>query len=442
MHSSWHRELWIIATIVAVGLILGVLTGHPLGIVAAGLGIYLAVLLRNLHHLHQWLLNKKQDEVPDAGGVWGDVFNEIRKLEREANRRKEKLTGMLERFQSASAAIPDAMVVLSQHDEIQWTNGAAERLLGLRWPRDHRQRISNLVRNPDFAEYVRNGEFGEELQMPSPVVSEHKVAIQIIPFGSRERLMIARDISRITRLEEMRSHFVANVSHELRTPVTVLMGFIEIMQGMRALGPEDLQKHLGTMHEQAARMQRLVDDLLTLSKLETSPPHVQDEVVDVEVLLRGLKEQAEILSGAQRHRITLDVDPHLDLRGSREELASAFSNLINNAVRYTPAGGEIKLIWHAHEQGARFTVSDSGDGIASQHLPHLTERFYRVDSGRSRATGGTGLGLSIVKHILLRHESKLIIESRLGKGSDFSCEFPASRVVTNKGDNLGARAAR
>lgn len=429
MHSSWEREIWIFGGIVAASLLFGALTGHTAGILAIGLALYLASVLRHLHRLHRWLLNKKQDEVPDAEGVWGDVFNEIRKLERDTDRRKERLTDMLTRFQSAAAAVPDAMVVLSQHDEIQWANPAGERLLGLRWPRDHAQRIANLVRNPEFADYVRAGDFSEALQIPSPVVGERTVSVQIIPFGSSERLLIARDVSRLVRLEDMRSQFIANVSHELRTPVTVLMGFIEILQGMRAPAHEELQKHLHTMYDQTARMQRLVDDLLTLSKLETSPPHSQESVVDIAALIAALKEQGEVVSGAHRHIVEAEVEPALNLRGNLEELRSAFSNLVNNAVRYTPPGGRIRLVWRSDGEGAVFSVTDTGEGIAPQHIPFLTERFYRVDSGRSRATGGTGLGLSIVKHILLRHEARLQIESKLGTGSVFSCVFPGARVV-------------
>lgn len=429
LHRSWYREIWIIVGIVLVSLLFGPITGHPYGNMAVGLGLYLLRVLQHLHRLHRWVLNKKRDDVPDAEGVWGDVFDEIRKLEREANRRKEKLTDTLARFQDAAAIIPDAMVVLSNRDEIQWANTAAQRLLGLFWPRDHMQRITNLVRHPDFADYLANGDFSEVLQFRSPLHPELVVALQILPFGAAEKLMVARDVSRIARLEQMRSQFVANVSHELRTPVTVLLGFIEILQGLRPNQLEDLPKHLGTMHEQALRMQRLVDDLLTLSKLETAPPPPDDESVDVAALMSGLKEQAEILSGEAHHVIELQIESNVRLRGSSEELRSAFSNLVNNAVRYTPAGGTITLRWDSDAGGAHFSVRDRGEGIAPQHIPYLTERFYRVDSGRSRATGGTGLGLSIVKHVLLRHDASLRIESRLGQGSQFICDFPLSRLL-------------
>jgi two-component system phosphate regulon sensor histidine kinase PhoR len=239
----------------------------------------------------------------------------------------------------------------------------------------------------------------------------------------------------------MRRHFVANVSHELRTPITVLAGFIETLRGAPSIKTEDLRKYLATMQEQSTRMQRLVDDLLTLSKLETAPPHRREEMVDVPALLAGLKEQGEILSGDAKHRITLEADGDLRILGSREELHSAFSNLINNAVRYTPPGGFIHLRWWANGDGARFSVTDSGEGIAPEHIPYLTERFYRVDTARSRASGGTGLGLSIVKHVLARHDAQLTIESEVGRGSTFTCVFPAARIVRTAGAAAPAATA-
>jgi two-component system, OmpR family, phosphate regulon sensor histidine kinase PhoR len=427
MHISWWREIWVFAGVLTASLVFGAITGHPAWVLAVGFGLYLFFMLRHLHHLHQWLLNKKRGPVPDAGGIWGDVFNELRKRERDAERRKDRLTDMLQRLQEASAANPDAMIILSQHNEIEWANRAAERLLGLHWPRDHHLRIINLVRNPDLVAYLQKGDFSETLEIPSPVTPNYTVSVQIIPFGSNQKLVICRDITHLIRLEEMRSHFIANVSHELRTPVTVLIGFLETLKDMENPQTEDLKRYLATMHEQALRMQHLVDDLLTLSKLETSPPHQHEDAIDVAAMLASLKELGEILSGGQ-HRFTLEADATLRLIGHAEELRSAFSNLINNAVRYTPRGGAVHLRWFSDSEGGKFSVSDTGEGIGPQHIPRLTERFYRVDSGRSRASGGTGLGLSIVKHVLLRHDAKLLIESELGKGSTFICVFPAMRV--------------
>lgn len=428
MPPGLWREVWILALIALGSLLLGAISGRYFIVAAIGFGLYIAAHLRQLARMYRWLLHIRDAEMPEAEGLWGEVLNEVRKLQKQALRRADRLTDMLGRFQNAAAAMPDAVVIVSENDDIEWANPSAENLLGIRFPRDTGLRLFNLLRDPDFTDYFARGEFSEPLEQPSPTNPEISLSLQVIPFGSRRRLIIARDITRLMRLEQMRRTFVANVSHELRTPLTVLVGFVETLRDAKTLAPVELNRHLATMHEQAARMQRLVDDLLMLSRLETAPPPRAEETVDVATLLTGLKEQAEMLSGKQ-HTITLEADADLRLRGSREEILSAFSNLTNNAVRYTPAGGTIHLRWRADNHAARFSVTDTGDGIPAEHIPHLTERFYRVDTARSRASGGTGLGLSIVKHVLLRHQARLAIESTLGHGSTFTCIFPASRSV-------------
>ena len=429
MYPGLWREVWILSGIAAASLFFGALTGRPFLIAACGFGFYIAWTLRHLRSLHRWLLDRRAGDMPEADGLWGEVFDEIHKLIKQASRRQDQLSGMLARFQKAASAMPDAVVVLSQAGDIEWANPSAASLLGIRYPRDAGVRLLNLLRIPGFAQYLEQGEYAEPLEMTTPDDREIHVSLQITPFGSSQKLVIGRDVTRLMRLEQMRRHFVANVSHELRTPLTVLGGYVETLRQMDQIKMEDLKKHLATMHEQSQRMQRLVDDLLMLSKLETAPPRTHDETVDIAALLAGLKEQAALLSGENRHVIELDADASLKLLGSREELHSAFSNLINNAVRYTPAGGSIRLSWRATDEGAAFSVTDTGEGIAPEHIPHLTERFYRVDSARSRASGGTGLGLSIVKHVLLRHDAKLEIESEVGKGSAFRCLFPERRIT-------------
>ena len=441
MRRSLWREVWVLLGLVAAGLAVGAFTDYLFLFTALGLLAYIALQLRNLYRLHQWLLSKKRGEVPDAAGPWGDVFNEVRKLVRRTARRTDELTDALQRFQSAAEAIPDGVVLLSRYEEIEWANPPAAQLLGVDFPRDRGMRLSNLVRDPVFTEYFARGDFAEPLDMHSPASPELWVSLQIVPFGARLKLILVRDITRLQRLEQVRRVFVANVSHELRTPVTVLGGYIETLRGMDRVPPEELQKHLATMHEQSQRMQRLVDDLLTLSRLETAARRPREEVVDVPALLEGLREQAEMLSGEARHRITLEAQPELKLRGTREELHSAFMNLINNAVRYTPPQGAIGLRWWAEGEEPRFAVSDTGEGIAPEHLPHLTERFYRVDTARSRASGGTGLGLSIVKHVLLRHQAHLEIDSEPGRGSTFTCVFPAKRLVREPTDTAAPAPA-
>ena len=428
MHPGLWREIWILVVVAVLSLFFGMLTGRPYLIAALGFGLYIGWTLRHLWKLHRWLLDRRAGDMPEAGGLWGDVFDEIYKLIKQASRRQDQLSGMLARFQNAASAMPDAVVVLSQGGDIEWANRSASTLLGIHYPQDAGVRLLNLLRVPGFAQYLERGEYAEPLEITSPNNREIHVSIQITPYGSSQKLVLGRDVTRLMRLEQMRRHFVANVSHELRTPLTVLGGYIETLRQMDKISMENLRKHLSTMHDQSQRMQRLVEDLLMLSKLETAPPRTQVEPVDIASLLKNLVEQATLLSGENRHDITLEADPSLKLLGNHEELHSAFSNLINNAVRYTPAGGKIRLTWHAAGDGAEFAVSDTGEGIAPEHIPHLTERFYRVDTARSRASGGTGLGLSIVKHVLLRHEGKLEIESEVGQGSTFRCLFPARRV--------------
>lgn len=433
MPQSLWREVWILVGITLGSLLLGAATGRYFTIAAIGFGLYIFSNLRQLYRLYQWLSQRDRREIPEAEGLWGDVFNSIRKLMRQTEQTQDQISGQLDRLQNAASAMPDAVIILTAQDEIEWANSTARRLLGIDSPRDVGMRFSNLLRDPDFAVYLQKDDFTDPLEIDSPINDEIKLSLRIIPYGADQRLVMCRDVTRLAKLEQMRRTFVANVSHELRTPLTVLGGYVETLGQIENLKSEELKKHLATMQEQSTRMQRLVDDLLTLSKLETAPPRKHEEVVDVPALLASIKEQAGVLSGENRHRITLAAESDLRLRGSREELHSAFGNLVNNAVRYTPAGGRISISWRRESQGAVFEASDSGEGIAPEHIPHLTERFYRVDTGRSRASGGTGLGLSIVKHVLLRHEARLEIESEAGKGSTFRCVFPAARVISGTG---------
>lgn len=428
MSAPWAREARVVLAVLAGSLFLGVFVGHAAWTVAAGLLGYALTLLYQLDRLRRWVVGRPKGPPPEMPGLWGEIAHHISRHERDMERRQDRMADILERFRRVSAAVPDAMVVLSPEDLIEWANPAAERLLGLRSPRDQGARIMNLVRSPDFQDYLRLADYSQNLQLSSPARADCQLSVQIVPFGDSLRLLIARDVTHLARLDEMRQHFVANVSHELRTPVTVLSGFVETLRDSSACS-EEWRGHFDLMYEQAQRMQRLIEDLLTLSRLETSPPHVQEEPVNVPALLVALKTLGDTLA-AGGPAIRLEVEGDLGLLGNGEELRSAFSNLLNNAIRHTPAQGEVRMSWRRDREGVRLSVSDTGEGIASHHIPHLTERFYRVDTARSRAGGGTGLGLSIVKHILRRHDARLAIESRLGAGSTFSCIFPGSRAVS------------
>jgi len=415
-------------------LLAGSLVGHTLLFAGITAMVYTGWHLWNLYRLDRWLLQDKKSEPPDAPGIWGDVFYRFYRLQQRNRKRKRKLTAMLKRFQESTTAMPDATVVLDADYRIEWFNRAAQHLLGLQHPDDIGQYIHNLLRHPQFVEYIKrqpqaHPEDSSEapLSLTSPRDGQILLRLHLIPYANRQTLLIARDITHLQRLEQIRRDFVGNVSHELRTPLTVLTGFLETMADSDDTCSRQWQRPLALMAQQTARMQNIVNDLLLLSKLEADNSHSDGEPVEVARLLRHIHEEAKLLSGEQQHRFHLLLDDNLLLQGEEAELRSAFSNLVFNAVRYTPAHGEICLRWYADDAGAHFSVSDTGEGIAEHHIPRLTERFYRVDVGRSRSQGGTGLGLAIVKHVLNRHQGNLRIESKLSEGSTFTCDFPLTR---------------
>jgi two-component system phosphate regulon sensor histidine kinase PhoR len=431
LSAPWHTEFRRLAVLLLAMLLAGLLAGHPLLFVGIAAMIYAGWHLWNLYRLEHWLGQDKKAEPPDAPGIWGEVFDRFYRLQQRNRKRKRKLAVMLRRFRESTTAMPDATVVLDGNDRIEWFNRAAGHLLGLDPSQDIGQYIGNLLRHPRFTEYLAHRSENQgphSLEISAPHNSHLLLRLHLIPYAKRSTLLIARDITHLQRLEQIRRDFVANVSHELRTPLTVLTGFLETLSDADDECTRQWQRPLSLMAQQTARMQNIVDDLLLLSKLESgSAPNNQGKPVEVARLLRQIHEEARLLSGEQQHRFVLELDDDLCLPGQEEELRSAFSNLVFNAVRYTPAQGEITLRWHSDNAGLHFSVSDTGEGIAVQHIPRLTERFYRVDVGRSRSQGGTGLGLAIVKHVLNRHQGSLRIESKLGQGSTFICDFPPAR---------------
>jgi two-component system phosphate regulon sensor histidine kinase PhoR len=337
------------------------------------------------------------------------------------------------RFRRAAEALPEGVVILDHQNRIEWCNDTAAAHLGLDPRADVGQRITNLVRVPEFAEYVKAGDGHAPVRID--LGGDVVYTVQTIEYGESQKLLLSRDVTQAERVETMRRDFVANVSHELRTPLTVLVGFLETVRELK-LDPQRTRDYLVMMQEQAARMHRIIEDLLALSQLESAPPPAADRV-RVLPLLERLRRDAEAVS-AGKHRVVLDAHPSVDLVGSESELSSAFGNLATNAVRYTPAGGEVRLEWREdRDGGASFSVVDTGVGIAPEHLPRLTERFYRVDRSRSRETGGTGLGLAIVKHAVSRHEARLEIDSAPGKGSRFTVRFTAKRLAPATSTQVG-----
>ena len=388
---------------------------------------YLIYHLRQLSKFSNWLSDPTRPAL-QSDGVWGDALYRLEKVLRSRQGEQQKVAADLEQMLEATRNLPDGVVILDSDNRIIWLNAAAERLLGLSPGRDEGQFVLYLLRNSRFSEWLQNEDFSLSISIESPGAREKTLALQLIPLPRNQKMLVARDITEIARVEAMRRDFVANVSHELRTPITVIVGFLEAFEDMPTPDPEQFRKHIPLMREQSDRIRRLVDDLLTLARLE-SEPETKDETVDVASLAQRLANEAETMSQG-KHQVELVLQTRARLIGNSQELYSAFANLVSNAVRYTPAGGRITIRWSASASGEQvFSVQDSGEGFEAQHIPRLTERFYRVDQGRSRSSGGTGLGLAIVKHVLQRHQARLRIESTVGKGSSFSASFPVERVI-------------
>jgi two-component system phosphate regulon sensor histidine kinase PhoR len=424
------RSAVALAGICFAGLIAWPLAGPgwALATVCLCLVLLLGRHVANLAALAEWLRDPLAKPVPQGSGIWEDVLVRLYRFVRARVRQEQQLTGDLARFRNAGLALPDGVVLLDAHGHIEWCNPIASQYFGLDEQRDLGQPLVNLVRHPDLAAYLVHGEYAEPLTLRLTRGEGLVLSLAIIAYGEEQKLLLASDITLAEKVETMRRDFVANVSHELKSPLTVVAGFLETLtDGEVKLDERRRQGYLEMMREHTRRMQRLVEDLLTLSALESGRGLDEEAQVDVSVLLAGVRDDALALS-AGRHRIELNAQDRILLLANAQELRSAFGNLVSNAVHYTPAGGEIRLRWGRRGTQAVFSVDDSGPGIEARHIPRLTERFYRVDHSRSRETGGTGLGLAIVKHVLTRHQATLEIESEPGKGSCFSAVFPARRV--------------
>jgi two-component system phosphate regulon sensor histidine kinase PhoR len=418
-------RLAVIAVIsLAVGAWLGIEAG--LWVALAAVGLFFALHLHYLSTLGAWLEQPSLDTIPEGWGSWTEVFNRLHKARRASEVNARRLEESEARFRRTISALPEGIVLVDAVLQIEWCNPVAEQHLSIRLAADHGLRITNLVRDPAFINYMTSASFDEPLLFRPLANPAMALSIRVIDFEPSRSIIMTRDVTEAERLDAMRRDFVANVSHELRTPLTVVNGFLETLLDAEPPLDELRRRHLQLMHEQATRMGRLVEDLLMLSRLEAGETPVAEDVVDVPALVAELDAEARALSGG-RHEIVCRAEP-IRVRGSRDELRSAFGNLASNAIRYTPAGGRIALTWRADDDGAVFEVQDSGIGIAAEHLPRLTERFYRVDRSRSRETGGTGLGLAIVKHVLMRHQGRLLVESEEGRGSTFRAWLPGARL--------------
>jgi two-component system phosphate regulon sensor histidine kinase PhoR len=379
----------------------------------------LVVQLAYLHQLGEWLNHPHSSRLPDGWGAWTDVFARLYRLRRDDERNQDELAEWLARFRQAMHLLPEGVAIMDDVLLLEWCNPAAERHLGLTLDKDKGRRVTNLIRHPEFIDYIILGRYQQPLTL---AFRGRKLVVQVIPFENRRQILVTHDATETERIEAMRRDFIANASHELRTPLTVIVGFLEIALADPGLDEKTRTAHLVLMTEQAQRMQRLIGDMLTLSRLESDEYPLKRERVDMKALVEQVALDARALSNG-RHEIEFSAEGP-DLMGGTEELCSAFGNLATNAVRYTPEGGRILISWTRGEKDLRFAVADTGIGIDEQHISRLTERFYRVDKSRSRETQGTGLGLAIVKHVLLRHGGKLVITSEPGKGSVFTAVLP------------------
>ena len=423
-----HWDYWRLVAIVSMAGFIGLLLGQMLLFMFIAVFIYALWLQHSWNKLYQWLRNSKKYKAPSADGVINDVCREIERRRKQNRSRKKKLAGYLKRFQATTAALPDGIIVVESDGRIIWSNTAAETLLGIYWPQDNHVRVKNLIRDPKFQQlFDSDSTDGQIVNVVSPFNANINLEVKMVKYMGSGRLLVARDITQTTKLQTMRRDFVANVSHELRTPLTVLRGYLETFNADSPA--EQWSGALPVMQQQTERMHLMITDLLALSQLEIGEKPLDQQAIDVGELLHSVVKDAEQLKEFQQHTITLELESDKLLLANSDELRSAISNIIFNAVKYTPTDSAITLRWSVNATNACIEVGDNGEGIEAHHLERLTERFYRVDSGRSQEAGGTGLGLAIVKHILQRHDAELNITSELGKGSKFYCYFPLSHVL-------------
>jgi two-component system phosphate regulon sensor histidine kinase PhoR len=426
MVAMWTFALARLAGILALGLCLGLLIG-PIWLWILGAAcLYLGWQLVTLYRLDRWLRLRSQIDPPDLGGIWGDIVAQVVRLHRRKQFHKQRLIQLFRELRRSTAALPDGVIILSTQREIVWFNRQAARLLGLKRPVDVGLRIDNLIRSPEFVLYLHGDDFAMPLLIRPPVQLDLYLALQVVPYGGGQSLLLVRDVTRQMRLEAMRKDFVANASHELRTPLTVISGYLDTLADDSSIDPA-WSGPIRDMRAQAQRMNAIIADLLVLSRLESTDGEAPRDPIDVPNMLERLQRDALASADRPRH-VLLELESADGLFGTAHELESAFTNLLVNGMKYTPAEGMVRIRWWVDAEGAYFSVIDSGIGIPAEHIPRLTERFYRVDAGRSRGQGGSGLGLAIVKHAMQRHGGWLDVQSTEGKGSTFTCHFPPERI--------------
>ncbi len=428
--QPWLIEWIRLAALLPAVLVGGLATGHLWPFAAGALALLVAWHLHQAIRLLRWLAEPEERALPPlASGLWSEIAHYFLVMEMRNRKRKQALSKFFKRFREVAKAFPDAIIILGRSGEIEWCNPPSRELLGLRKSEAVGHNLAERLHLPELTAYMQRGDFNNPIEIPSPVNQARILSIHIKRFGKKsyQRLVIVRDITAIHKLNQSRKDFIANISHELRTPLTVIHGYLEGLEE-EAEEPQspcaEWRRPLELMQQQTWRMQNVVNDLLTLSRIEMNPLEPEYHPINVPRLLRALIDDARTLARSSDHRFFAEIDADLWLKGNQEELQSAFGNLIYNAVRHTPPGTEVRIKWHRVRNGVQLSVGDNGQGIEEGHIPRLTERFYRVDRARSRETGGTGLGLAIVKQIVHRYEGRLGITSQPGAGSTFTCRFP------------------
>lgn len=425
MPKSWRQLLFGLLLLLGAGAGIGWLYDRPLaGLAIAALGA-LAWHLRRLYVFEQAVSTRNFDAFRQGEGIWQQIFSRYRYANERAEKHKQRHRRLLSEIRKSTNAMPDGAVILDDSNQILMCNRAAKQLVGLKPRKDRGQRVDNILRHPELTALLAEGDYSQSIEIPSPLDPSAWLNCRVVPYGADEKLLLLRDVTERTRLNKMRRDFVANASHELRSPLTVISGYLDSFDDDEL--PDAWAYPIRQMQSQANRMKSIITELLELSRLESAGPARRDDLVDVPALLARAKHLHRDDSGIAD--IDLDIRSTAQLRGNDSQVESVIVNLLSNAIRHTAADGRITLSWQAGKKGADLTVSDSGEGIAAEDIPRITERFFRVSRGRAREDGGTGLGLAIVKHILSRHGAELEITSEVGNGSRFRCRFPADRVV-------------
>lgn len=427
--AQWPRYLKLLFIVLCATLALGFLVGYPLELLCFVLATLVTYHVVQLARFEHWLRQEKDQPPPDLHGYLNVLLDKVYYFQRRERKAQATLRNLLKRAQKSANALSDGYLTLDRNDRLEWWNAAAGHMLGLQLPSDIGQPLLQLLRDPDFIRYFQDQSARAPIRIRNPINDRMHLELELTRYGDSEKLLHIQDITQLIHLEQVRTDFIANVSHELRTPLTVLKGYVEILENFEDALPKAMKKGLLTMEAQVHRMQNLIEDLFTLTRLEDASATAQEVPIDLNRLLTNIAEEARVIARDKGITVAVEASKTFNLLGDPNQIRSALMNLVSNAVNYTNAEGQIRITCHYTDEGSSVMVSDTGIGIDNAHIARLTERFYRVDPSRSTETGGTGLGLAIVKHVLLRHNAKLEITSALGKGSQFSCHFPAERVL-------------